>query len=43
MIYGPPEIMPLALDREKYFIEMHLDAKPRPSTTEFIGLLTAKI
>jgi len=43
LIYGPPQIVMFAFDREKYFIEVPLITGPRTTATELIGLRLAKL
>jgi hypothetical protein len=43
LIHGPPEIMPLARDRETHLIHMPLVSEPRASTTKLIRILLTKL
>jgi len=42
LIYRPPEIMPLAFDRQKHLIHMPLVTGPRTAATELIRIRLAK-
>jgi hypothetical protein len=41
LIDGPPQIVMLPLDRQKYLIKVPLVPRPRPAATELIGVLLA--
>jgi hypothetical protein len=43
LIDGPPEILPLTLDRQKHLIEMPLVTGPRPSPTQVIRIPLPKL
>jgi hypothetical protein len=43
LIHGPPEIMPLPMNREKHFIQVPFIPRLRPSETELIGLGLPKL
>jgi hypothetical protein len=43
LIDRPPEIMMLTPDRQKHFVHVPLITGPRPSTSQLIGILLAKL
>jgi hypothetical protein len=43
LIYRPPQIMTLALDRQKDLVEMPLIPRLRPSASKLIGIGWAKL
>jgi hypothetical protein len=43
LIAGPPEVMPYAMHREEYLVEVPLVARPRAATTELIRIGLSKL
>jgi len=43
LFHGPPQIVTFTLDRQKHFVHVPLITGPRPSATQLISILLAKL
>jgi len=43
LIDGPPQVMPLATDKQKHFVEMLFISGPRPPAAQLIGIVLAEL